>query len=39
MKDLETLLKQTEGKGINIYTHGKMLSTHGYPKLKAYPHI
>ena len=39
MKDLEALLKQTEGKGINIYTHGEMLSTHGYPGLKKYPHF
>jgi len=39
MNDLEALLKQTEGKGINIYSHGEMLSTHGYPKLKAYPHF
>jgi hydroxylamine reductase len=39
LKDLEELLKQTEGKGINIYTHGEMLSTHGYPKLKKYPHF
>jgi hydroxylamine reductase len=39
MKDLEALLKQTEGKGINIYSHGEMLSTHGYPKLKEYPHF
>ena len=39
MKDLEALLKQTEGKGINIYSHGEMLSTHGYPKLKQYPHF
>jgi hydroxylamine reductase len=39
LKDLEQLLKQTEGTGINIYTHGEMLSTHGYPKLKAYPHF
>ena len=38
MNDLEALLNQTEGKGINIYSHGEMLSTHGYPKLKAYPH-
>jgi hydroxylamine reductase len=37
--DLEELLKQSEGKGINIYTHGEMLSTHGYPKLKKYPHF
>jgi hydroxylamine reductase len=39
LKDLEELLKQTEGTGINIYTHGEMLATHGYPKLKAYPHF
>lgn len=39
LKDLEELLRQSEGKGINIYTHGEMLSTHGYPKLKQYPHF
>lgn len=39
LKDLEELLKQTEGKGINIYTHGEMLPAHGYPKLKAYKHL
>jgi len=39
LKDLEALLKQTEGQGIDIYTHGEMLSTHGYPKLKQYPHF
>lgn len=39
LKDLETLLKQTEGKGINIYTHGEMLPAHGYPKLKSYSHL
>jgi hydroxylamine reductase len=39
LRDLEELLKQTEGKGINIYTHGEMLSTHGYPRLKQYPHF
>jgi hydroxylamine reductase len=39
LKDLETLLKQTEGKGIDIYTHGEMLPTHAYPKLKAYKHF
>jgi hydroxylamine reductase len=37
--DLEALLKLTEGKGINIYTHGEMLPAHAYPKLKAYPHL
>jgi hydroxylamine reductase len=39
LKDLEALLQQSEGKGIYIYTHGEMLSTHGYPKLKKYPHF
>ncbi|WP_045219431.1 hydroxylamine reductase [Desulfonatronum thioautotrophicum] len=39
LKDLEDLLKQTEGKGITIYTHGEMLPAHGYPKLKAYAHF
>ncbi|HPA44765.1 MAG TPA: hydroxylamine reductase [bacterium] len=39
LKDLEELLKQTEGKGINIYTHGEMLPAHGYPKLKKYSHL
>ncbi len=39
MKDLEELLKQTEGKGINVYTHGEMLPAHGYPKLKKYSHL
>ena len=36
---LEELLKQTEGKGINIYTHSEMLPAHGYPRLKKYPHL
>ncbi len=39
LKDLEGLLKQTEGKGINIYTHGEMLPAHGYPGLKKYSHL
>ncbi|WP_347488730.1 hydroxylamine reductase [Desulfoscipio sp. XC116] len=39
LKDLEELLKQTEGKGIYIYTHGEMLPTHGYPELKKYKHF
>jgi hydroxylamine reductase len=39
LKDLEELLKQTEGKGINIYTHGEMLPAHGYPNLKKYKHL
>jgi hydroxylamine reductase len=39
LKDLEELLKQTEGKGINVYTHGEMLPAHGYPELKKYTHL
>jgi hydroxylamine reductase len=39
LKDLEELLKQTEGMGIYIYTHGEMLPTHGYPGLKKYAHF
>ena len=39
LKDLEMLLEQTEGKGINIYTHGEMIPSHGYPGLKKYPHL
>ncbi|MCG8509759.1 MAG: hydroxylamine reductase, partial [Rhodospirillales bacterium] len=39
LKDLEKLLIQTEGKGINIYTHGEMLPAHGYPELKKYKHL
>jgi hydroxylamine reductase len=39
LKDLEELLKQTEGKGINVYTHGEMLPCHGYPELKKYSHL
>jgi hydroxylamine reductase len=36
---LEELLKQTEGLGINVYTHSEMLPAHGYPQLKKYPHL
>lgn len=36
---LEELLKQTEGKGINVYTHAEMLPAHGYPQLKKYAHL
>lgn len=39
LKDLETLLKQTENKGINVYTHGEMLPGHAYPELKKYNHL
>jgi hydroxylamine reductase len=39
LKDLSMLLQQTEGKGINIYTHGEMLPCHGYPELKKYAHF
>lgn len=37
--DLSALLEQTKDTGINIYTHGELLSAHAYPKLKAYPHL
>jgi len=39
LKDLEELLKQTEGKGINVYTHGEMLPALAYPGLKKYKHL
>jgi len=39
LKDLELLLQQTEGKGINVYTHGEMLPCLAYPKLKQYKHL
>ncbi|MGQ9485257.1 MAG: hydroxylamine reductase [Desulfosoma sp.] len=39
LKDLEELLKQTEGKGFTVYTHGEMLPCHGYPGLKKYEHL
>lgn len=39
LKFLEELLKQTEGTGVNIYTHGEMLPAHGYPGLKKYDHL
>ena len=37
--DLKLLLEQTEGKGVNVYTHGEMLPAHAYPELKKYPHL
>ena len=39
LKDLDTILKQSEGKGISVYTHGEMLPAHGYPGLKKYKHF
>jgi len=39
LHDLKMLLEQTEGKGVNIYTHGEMLPAHGYPELKKYKHL
>ncbi len=39
LRDLEEVLKQSAGKGINVYTHGEMLPTHAYPELKKYPHF
>ena len=37
--DLELILQQTEGKGINVYTHGEMLPAHAYPAFKKFPHL
>jgi len=39
LRDLELLIEQTQGKGINVYTHGEMLPTHAYPQLHAYAHL
>jgi len=39
LKDVHEILKQTEGTGINVYTHGELLPAHGYPELKKYPHL
>ena len=39
MKDMEELLKQTEGTGVDVYTHGEMLPAHYYPAFKKYSHF
>ncbi len=39
LHDLHMLLEQTQGRGVNIYTHGEMLPAHGYPELKKYPQL
>lgn len=39
LKDLYNLLQQTEGSGVNVYTHGEMLPAHGYPELRKFPHL
>ncbi len=39
LEDLRDILEQTQGMGINVYTHGEMLPAHGYPELKKYPHL
>ncbi len=39
LKDLEQILEQTAGKGINVYTHGEMLPCHAYPELKKHEHL
>jgi len=39
LHDLKMLLEQTEGKGVNVYTHGEMLPAHGYPELRKYLHL
>lgn len=39
LHDLEKILQQTQGTGINVYTNGEMLPAHGYPELHKYPHL
>ncbi len=39
LHDLELILQQTEGRGINVYTHGEMLPAHAYPAFRKYPHL
>ena len=39
LRDLQLLLEQTEGKGIDVYSHGEMLPTHAYPELKKHAHF
>ena len=39
LHDLKLLLEQTEGKDVNVYTHGEILPAHAYPELKKYPHL
>ncbi len=39
LRDLEQLLEQTDGRGVNVYTHGEMLPAHAYPLLKAHPQL
>lgn len=39
LRDLEMLLKQTEGTGVDVYTHSEMLPAHYYPAFKKYPHF
>ena len=39
LEDLRLILEQTQGKNINVYTHGEMLPAHSYPELKKYPHL
>lgn len=39
LKDLKQLLEQTDGRGVNVYTHGEMLPAHGYPELRRHPQL
>lgn len=39
LRDIEMLLEQTEGQGVDVYTHSEMLPAHYYPKLKKYKHL
>ena len=39
LHDLQQFLDQTDGKGVDVYTHGEMLPAHGYPELKKHPQL
>ena len=39
MGDLHALLQQTQGTGVNVYTHGEMLPAHSYPELKKFDNL
>jgi hydroxylamine reductase len=39
LHDLQLLLEQSQGRGVNVYTHGELLPAHAYPKFKSYPHL
>lgn len=39
LRDLEELLEQTDGTGVDVYTHGEMIAAHAYPALRKHPHL